>query len=130
MGWNGIDIHTVDKEEYSYIAAYFVLFLLPRGGVVNRSSRDADKERVWSAGEASREEVDGCERTSIQNTCMGLGLGLGLVRLPNREVGDDRSGETLGVALHTLHGHRRHRRSSHAGQRGRQGGEDQSSMEG
>jgi hypothetical protein len=49
----------VDEKEYSYIAAYFVLFLLPRGGVVNWASGDADNERVGSAsasasaGEAS-----------------------------------------------------------------------------
>jgi len=40
LGWKGI--HTVDEKEYSYVAAYFVLFLLPRGGVVNRAGGDAD----------------------------------------------------------------------------------------
>lgn len=51
MGWNGI--HTVDEKEYSYVAAYFILFLLPRDGVVNRASRDADNEGFWNVGEGS-----------------------------------------------------------------------------
>lgn len=49
IGWNGI--RTVDEKEYSYVAAYFILFLLPRDGVVNRASRDADNERFWRVGE-------------------------------------------------------------------------------
>jgi hypothetical protein len=49
--WDGK--HTVDEEEYSYITTYFVLFLLARGGVVDRASREADHKRVWDVGETS-----------------------------------------------------------------------------
>ncbi len=51
MGLNGK--HTVDEKEYSYVAAYFILFLPSRGRVVNRASRDADDKRLGSAGEGS-----------------------------------------------------------------------------
>ena len=66
----------MDEKEYSYVAAYFILFLLPRGRVVHRPSRDADNERFRSAREGSGYEIDRRVSTSIQDTGLGLGLRL------------------------------------------------------